>query len=254
MAPPTLKSTHSYFEMHTRTNRQTMKDNLDVAEALDLLSASNKTGLLNNRNDFGRSALYAETGYDSELLKTAFLDSEDNARPRAFYEQAGRQALRLLYQANDPDQYRQRPARDDDLWERMKAAGSAPNVKALFPGLNNVQKGVVYTDYLVIVWWAKAMRKLAEEIVRVRKFFADHPNASPTGEEAGKVRADFRKRVAKVAKTTKKQFGDPWGLIAMDLATERGASASVRFTGDVVAYYKERKQAEDAPASNSERY
>ena len=56
-----------------------------------------------------------------------------------------------------------------------------------------------------------------------------------------------RKRVAEVAKTTKKQFGDPWGLIAMDLATEQRASAGVRFTGDVVTYYEEREQAEGAP-------
>ena len=33
----------------------------------------------------------------------------------------------------------------------------------------------------------------------------------------------------------------------MDLATEQRASASVRFTGDVVAYYEEREQAEGAP-------
>ena len=221
-----------------------MKDNLDVAEALRLMSASTKAELLEGRNDFGRSTLYAETGYENELLTAAFLDSEDSPRPREFYERAGRDALKLLYQTNDPDRYRQRSALDDDLWQKMKAAGSAPNVMALFPDLNDVQKSVVHSDYLVIVWWAKAMRKLAEEMVKVRKFFDDHPDASPSGNAVRKVRERFRKRVAEVAKTTKKQFGDPWGLIAMDLATEQRAWASVRFTGDVVAYYEEREQAE----------
>ena len=197
VAPPMLKSTHSYFELHARTNGQTMRDNLEVAEALGLMSASTKAELLEGRNDFGRSTLYAETGYENELLTAAFLDSEDNPRPREFYERAGRGALKLLYQTNDPDRYRQRSALDDDLWKKMKAAGSAPNVMALFPDLNEVEKSVVHSDYLVIVWWAKAMCKLAEEMVTVRKFFDDHPDASPSGNAVRKVRERFRKRVTR---------------------------------------------------------
>ncbi len=242
VAPPKLKSIHSYFELHARTNHQTMKDNLDVAEALDLLSREKKAELLGDGNDFGRSTLYAETGYEDDLLRSVFLDAEGNARSMDFYEQAGRKALRLLYQTSDTDHYRRLATDDDELWKKMRAAGSPQNVMALFLHLNEIQRAVVDSDYRVIVWWAKAMRKLAEELVEVRKFFAAHPNPAPGDNSLRKVRKRFRKRVSSVAKTTKKQFGDPWGLIAMDIATNHRASAKVRLTGDVVAYENEREQ------------
>ena len=96
-----------------------MKDNLDVAEALRLLSGAGKDQLLGNATDFGRSTLYAETRYGDEILASVFLDANGDARPIEFYEKAGRDALKLLYQTNDPDQYRQQPALDDGLWEKM---------------------------------------------------------------------------------------------------------------------------------------
>ena len=87
---------------------------------------------------------------------------------------------------------------------------------ALFAHLNEVQKAVVDSDYRVIAWWAKAMRVLAEGLVEVRKFFADHPNPAPGDNSLRKVRKRFNKRATAVAKTTKKHFGEPWGLIAME--------------------------------------
>ena len=81
----------------------------------------------------------------------------------------------------------------------------------------------------------------------MHKFFADHPNASPGDNGLRRVRKRFRKRVTAAAKTTKKQFGEPWGLIAMDIATNHQASANVRFTGDVVAYENDREQGESVP-------
>ena len=244
---PSLKSTHSYFELHARTNHQTMKDNLDVAEALRLMSTQDKAQLLEKATDFGRSTLYAETGYENALLTKLFLDADGRPQPKEFYEQAGREALDLLYQSNDPDGYRRRPALDDELWKKMTAAGSAQNLMALFPKLNDVQKNVVDSDYRVIVWWAAAMHKLAKGLVEVNQFFADHPDAAPGDNALRKVRKRFRKKVAAVAKTTKKQFGDPWGLIAMDVATGHQAAANVRFTGDVISYYREREPTEGVP-------
>ena len=62
-----LESSHSYFELHAATNWQTMKDNLDVAEALELLDAGGrekKDLLAPEGREFGRSFFLAETGYD----------------------------------------------------------------------------------------------------------------------------------------------------------------------------------------------
>jgi hypothetical protein len=246
---PALDSTHAYFELHARTNHQTMKDNLDVAEALVLLGGQKKRDLLGQANDFGRSTLFAEIGYDDELITGLFVDPAGTARPREDYEKAGREALRLLFQDNDPDRYRQRPALDDTLWRKMSKVGSFQALAALFPDLNNVQQNVVHSDYLVVQWWAGAMRAMAEKVVEVRAFFEQHgSHPDPNSNEFRKLRKQFRKKIVGVAKTTKRQFGDPWGLVAMDVLAGRKGRAKVKFTGEVVAYENSRSLAGGASA------
>jgi len=56
-----LKVAHSYFELHTKTDRIKMKNNLDVFEALGLMKASEGDELIGDSTRFGRTTLYAET-------------------------------------------------------------------------------------------------------------------------------------------------------------------------------------------------
>jgi hypothetical protein len=123
-------------------------------------------------------------------------------------------------------------------------------VAALLPAaLTDTQKNVVYSDFLVIQWWADAMRAMAEKIVAVRTFFASHSGApDPNSNEFRKLRKEFRKKITAVARTTKKQFGDPWGLVAMDLVAGRKARAKVKLTGDAIALEKSRPKAAGAGA------
>ena len=72
-----------------------MKDNLDVPQGLGLLKEEEKNQLLGEVSDFGSSTLYAETGYDDEILGELFVDAEGNPLPVETYENAGRRAVRL---------------------------------------------------------------------------------------------------------------------------------------------------------------
>src|SRR5262249_51808300 len=154
---------HTYVELHDKTNRQTMKDNLDIAQALNLLSQEAKQARLGETQQFGRTILYAETRYDQSAAARLFLEG-DEPRTLDQYERAGRKALDLLVQADDPEAYRRLPATDDNLWKQMKDAG-APGFKKLFPGFSELQLGVITADYSVIIWWANAMWKTAEKLV-----------------------------------------------------------------------------------------
>ncbi len=72
---PELKIAHTSFELHTKTDRSTMKDNLDVFEALGLMSAADKNAILSVATQFGRTTLYSETAYDDALVTRLFLNN-----------------------------------------------------------------------------------------------------------------------------------------------------------------------------------
>ncbi len=91
-----------------------MKNNLDVAETLGLLAKANKESLLADNSDFGRTTFYAETSYtEDDVVKLFF--KNDQPRPAEDYEQAGRDALRLLVQQGERDDYRRHPTTNDAL-------------------------------------------------------------------------------------------------------------------------------------------
>jgi hypothetical protein len=226
-AGPDLVIQHAYFELHARTNRQNMRDQFDVAHALGLVVDA--AAFMQQIDDFGRTTFYVETRYNSALATSLFLDQEQ-PRAAAEYEQIGRSALQLLVAEDDPDAYRRKPAIDDALWNRMKATGQ-PGIPALFPDLNPVAKAVIQADYTVIVWWADAMRTTAEVLAEMRAFLSANPGVDLNGDDFQKLRKKLAGQLRKVAANTKKEFGQPWGLVAMDFASGRRAAAELRILG-----------------------
>jgi hypothetical protein len=235
---PQLRVSHGYFELNAKTNHQTMKDNLDVAQSLGLLEPKEKEDRVRGLDDFGRSTLYAETNYSESLAEQLFLIN-GKPRPEEDYERAGRKALALLVQPDDPDNYRRGPAMDDGVWAMMKSKGQF-NFRPLFPQLTPQQVEVIAVDYTVIRWWATAMRKLGEKLQEIDQFFAAHPNPDPENNQFKSLRKRLAKDLASVAATTKSEFGDPWGLVAMDLLSGRRAEATVQISGSRVAFQAHR--------------
>ncbi|HEX8475573.1 MAG TPA: hypothetical protein VF666_16210 [Pyrinomonadaceae bacterium] len=246
---PTLEIQHSYFELHSNTKRPAMKNNLDVAETLGLMTRQEKDKLLSGANDFGSTTLYAETRYNDELVTRLFLNADGTPRTEEEYEQAGRDALKALVQTGEEDDYRRLPATDNALWRELRELSNPQSfrfvqkIKALKAEKRlpmEVIVGGIGSDFLVIRWWAKEMREMGVKLAEVRAFLKKNPNIDPENNDFKAQRRSLAEHLKGVASRTKSEFGDPWGLVAMDLATGKTANAKVQLTGPRIAFSGER--------------
>lgn len=245
-----LSITHSYFELHSpKTNRQTLKDNLDVVEVLGLLTKTEKEKLLGGFGDFGGTTFYAETAYDDALAASLFLRADGAPRDEAEFERAGRDALRLLVQPGDEHDYRRFLGSDDAFWNEIKRAGNPAAFRSIekVKAIRNASKltlenvvGVLGFDKTLIVWWAQEMRGMALKLAEIRNAIKANPALSPDSNTFKGLRRDLTKHLRGVAERTRDEFGEPWGLVATDLATGRRAKAKVRVTGPRVTLRRER--------------
>ena len=231
VSAPEIKCSHSFFELNAATNPDTMRRELVVAAALGLLDPGQEDALVAGTSDFGRTMAYAETSYDAGLASALFLNGS-TARPEAEFESAGRQAIQLLVRLGAADDYRLRAATDDQLWANMCSAGQA-NFAPLFPDLTEPQVQAIVADYSVIVWWADAMSSCAQRLAAMQAQIAVNPD--PGTPQFKALRADLAKHLANVASQTKDEFGQPWGLIAMDRVCGGRAAASMQITGSRVS-------------------
>jgi GrpB-like predicted nucleotidyltransferase (UPF0157 family) len=73
-----------------------------------------------------------------------------------------------------------------------------------------------------------------------RDFLKANPNTDPENNQFKALRRGLAEHLKGVASRTREEFGDPWGLVAMDLATARGAKARAQVTGPRVAFLRTR--------------
>lgn len=227
---PTLRSSYWHFELHAKTDRRTMAGYLDALLALGLISEADKEAGLSNLSDFGSSTCYLGTDYDDTLSQSLYLRADGQAREIDEFEQTGRQALRDLLQEDGDDGFRLRSLVSDAVWQQVKATGgTATNLARLFPDLRpDSEIPIIAGDYLLIEWWADTMSKLAVTLSAARRFFAQDPPPAANSPAFKQVQDNLWRRMAEVASNTHDRFGDPWGLIAMDLASGRHSQASAR--------------------------
>ncbi len=230
-----LTLAHSTFAQHGTTNRRTMRDMLHVIEALGLAEEADEAARLGESTEFGDTLFVAEALYDADATRATFLDGE---RPRVSeeFERVGRAAMSALVRDGDPDRHRRPPLVDDALWARMRAAGPfhLADVDGL-RGLDVVQLAQVSSDYVVIVWWADAMARLAARAAAVRAFLAAHGAPDVHDAELERLRRDLARSLAEVARDTREQFGEPWGLIAMAAASGGRARTRALVAGSRLA-------------------
>jgi hypothetical protein len=70
-----------------------------------------------------------------------------------------------------------------------------------------------------------------------------HAAAVPSDPRFQKLRAGLAKHLKEVAANTREEFGQPWGMVAMDLVSGRRADARIRITGSRLALSAERPMA-----------
>jgi hypothetical protein len=246
---PTLEITHSYFESHSDTKPQTMKDSLDAVEALGLMTKQEKDKMVAGSTAFGNTTLYLLTRYDDALATALFLNADGTPRREEEFEQAGRDALKSLIQTGDENDYRRLLATDNAFWNELKHTGNMNEFGKMekVKGIKAEKKipiafivQTLASDRALIRWWATEMRGMAERLAEIRKFLKDNPTVGPDNNTFNGLRRKLAEHLKGVAERTKEQFGEPWGLVATDFATGRAAKAEAQVTGPRVAFKRVR--------------
>ena len=211
---------------------------MDVSVALELMDHDEQSRIVASAPEFGRTLFFAATDYDANLSQQLFLYG-NQPRSVEFYEYAGLQAIACLVRDGDVDAARLRPTRDVDLWQKMKEGGQ-PNIKPLFPGVADPVIGAIVADYSLIRWWADAMHTTATKLAAMLEFLAAHPTADDENNDYKKLRVDVVNHLRSVAASVKEDFGRPWGLLAMFIASEKRAGRRSMLIGRSLALSGER--------------
>ena len=130
----------------------------------------------------------------------------------------------------------------------MRAAGQF-NFTPLFPDLTQTQILVIASDYSVIVWWAEAMSACAKNVAAMHSQLPD--GSDPSSAQFLALRADLAKTLAAVASNTREEFGQPWGLVAMDRVSGCRAAARVQIAGPRFAFARSSKDVLTSAAGRS---
>ena len=237
--PPEFQSRHAYLEICEDTGRQEMKDRLDVARVLGLVSRNEEQERLAGSR-FGRTTLYVETRYGSEVLRRVFVD--DSGVPRAIdqFEEFGRSALGALLMDDEGQELRRRYAdlglAGTALWQRMKETGNVAKFGPLFgrdADSDDPQVNAAGSDYLAITGWAEAMNRAGAAIESVEALLAGGSVAG-RDDRLARARATLKERLAEVVEKTHEHFGDPLGLVMFYVAAGQLAGRTVLLTGDAI--------------------
>jgi hypothetical protein len=233
LAGPQLASHYWFFALRQKTNREQFTDYLTIAQALRLLSDTGRTAILDRAADitvFGRSTVFIDASYDDALCKRLFVNATGQARAEDEYESLGRQALLLLLLADDStNDARRLPLTDDTLWRAMKQVGQ-PGFPTLFAERRLMvnQLADIASDYTLITWWATSMHRMGDALAHLQALFAAHPVVDRENNTFKQLRKSLDDAMASVAANTQAQFGEPWGLLALDLASAQQASTTLQ--------------------------
>ena len=221
-----LAISQQHFEFHRKTDVRTMQDNLEAVVGVGLLSQrAMRQTLRPGVADYGPSTFLLEGTLAAGVTTAMFLDAAGTPRSRAEYEAIGRRALRAFAPSTGLEKFRRLIADDDDLWKRVREAGSHANVlRVLEQVLGSSPKAVVQAnqvdvDATRILWWAAAMHDVAKALAAIRTFLTGKDPAAVRLDPAfQKLRTKLEGELADMASRNASLFGDPWGIVSMHLA------------------------------------
>ncbi len=232
-AGPLLDSHYWFFALQQKTNFQQMSDYLNIAGALQLLSPDRRTAKLTSIRDitaFGRSTLFIDAAYSDALCKRMFLDRAGQPRTEEEYEKIGRTALLLLLPPDGAiSNARRLPLTDDVTWNKMKNLGQAALPTFLASrGLNANQIADITSDYTLIRWWAGSMHDMGKALVAILSFIAANHTLDRENNTFKQLRNKLESAMASVVSNTHAQFSEPWGILALDLASDQQSATSLQ--------------------------
>lgn len=212
-----------FFDLDPSANQAAIDDHLNAIRALGIAlpQAHAQTPV---KTSFGRTAFFLETRYDVAATNALFVKSNGSARASGDYERAGREAMRAVLLPGGVNAVR-REALDDAWWPQVRAsAGSFEALSQLFPSAAEPAIADIAGDWFVITNWASAMAEASKTLAAARPWLATHPD--PASPEFESLRARIEKQMASLARETINRFSEPWGIVALDLASDRASQAS----------------------------
>jgi hypothetical protein len=125
----------------------------------------------------------------------------------------------------------------------MKASGPPNRFNQLFA--DDFQTAQIAGDYLLIRWWADAMHGMGQALADLRQWFALHPSAPQDDAQFEKLRQALAGHAEDVvhklpAERWSFQVGEPWGLVALFLASGRMAVTEARLISPLLTRMQER--------------
>ncbi len=84
------------------------------------------------------------------------------------------------------------------------------------------------------------MGGVSRALAEMEKFLDETPEGPERAEGMKGRREDLTKLLGSAMKNNRARFGDPWGLVALDLASGRRCTARVRVTSNGLTFNSER--------------
>lgn len=219
---PDLSGSYWFFDMVPAAGRALVEGFYHAMAALGLESAA-EASLPANVEAFGKTAFFIDTEYDSATVHSLFLKSDGTAREASEYETIGRQAMHAVLLPGGVNDTRLK-ALEDAYWPQVKsAAGNRATLAEIFPEAAEPVLMDIYGDWFVIANWARAMGDAAQCLSAAYPYFSQNPD--PNSEKFQTLRTVLQNQMASVAQETKDRFADPWGLVALDMASGRKSQA-----------------------------
>jgi hypothetical protein len=239
------------FDLQEKPGRSLILSYGDVAVALGLNGAeAAKQKLLAAPPPFGRTIFNAEIRIDGTLFDSLFFD-RNGARLLMDYEKIGRQASRQTPPPDVPEEIlrvRQDALQDDVLWSQMTAKGDFQHVRAILKdrlgdvwGFDTIAN-LIYSDYTIVEWWGRAMSNVAKPLEDLRTYLKNQTVTDPNSNTLSKMRGNLNKQLTAAIKEVHDQFAEPWGLVAMDLASGQKAQANFLIDSGILKVFLSREK------------
>src|SRR6516162_513834 len=170
-------------------------------------------------DDFGKTDVYAEAGYDDRAFRSLFFDDKNAPLSPPTYSNAGREAIANLVQKGDDDDYRLALATDDKLFADLLEIGNTESGefarRCEKAGVPRDRVRTVTTDFRDVVWFTNAMVTAGERLKAIDKFLHSNPNVDPENNSFKKLKQQLADKLGEVADTSTVNFGGPWGFETM---------------------------------------
>jgi hypothetical protein len=231
-----LSVMQSYHRYSSKMSVADVRESVALGYALGLIPQGSLDALLSASPSFYHAFVSAAVRYDTPALMNIFYKNPASQiqRSNVELEQAGRDVMCLLLNPSDPtDVVRLSILQNNSAWSQMDEIGNTAAFRSIpeLGGLGPTQLGAVTTDWISIVWWAKALAKIAPALSATTLALSQAPAGNPS-QDAGfmKARANLGNVLGDVTRNTSAAFVHGWGAAVMFALSGRHGSAEMDLT------------------------